>query len=173
MDSFPITLRHIYNFLLGGEKMKKHGGNNHEISFDSKYYEFVSAYLNTRSISRKHILIAVKAKPFPTRTITKMYFMCSLEKGKNVSSLTWKSYLSPVETIVVCFFLLMCVGAWIVSITKQTQPISSTTIFLMIISFFAIVVVFYYYCLYRYCNKWFANDVTARIEHCEIGDGTL
>lgn len=144
--------------------MKKRGWLNQEITFGTEYYELVFSYLKTRSISRNHIVIPVQAKPFPTRTIAKVFFVCKLEKGQAISLLTWKSYLFPPEAIAVCFLLMFCIGMWISSIIKQSLHNSSTLVLLVVVTLFVFLTIFYVFCLCRYCKKQFIKDTMAKID---------
>ena len=143
--------------------MVNNGRINNTISFNSEYYECIFTYLYSHSLSSKYILIPIKAQPFPARTTPKMFFKCSLTKGQNISSLSWKSFYSPLEAIAVCLLILICVATWIFSIFKKTMQSFSTLWFLLVESAFTLVVVLYYYFVYRYCNKRFSENIITKI----------
>ena len=148
--------------------MSKKTSARRKISFDSEYYEFIFAYLDSQSLLRNSILIPIKARPFTFRTTPKMLFRCNLDKGQTVSTLSWKSYYSPLETIAVCFLLLICVAAWIEAIIRKTIKSFSTISILFFASFISLIVVLYYYSLYWYCNKRFIEIITTKIAKADL-----
>lgn len=144
--------------------MKRHCFKKHTIVFPSEYYEEICSYLRRKTVSDKRILIPVKAYPFPSKGIEKMFFLCELEQGKTSSKLMWKSRFFLPEAIAVAIFLLMCICGLIQSVSNQLLNKPVSVIFVLFVSSFVFFVIIYYYCLYRYCNKKFVKDITAKIE---------
>ena len=132
---------------------------DNRLSFDPKSWERISANLQARSISQKRIIIPVKARPFPGRTVTSFYFQCSLEKGPELSSLSWKARLPAVEGLAICALVLLNLAGWIGLLARHAKPSLSQCLILLAFSAVVLLVLLYYACMYRYCKKQFLRSI--------------
>ena len=138
---------------------------NNRIAFESSFHDEVLEYLEKSSVSKKRLLIPVKAQHFPATIPEKMYFHCAIEKNTDESTLTWKQYYSLGHTAAYCLLFLMYIAVLIGFITKRFVFQSSNAAYFAALVGFALAVVMYDCCLWRSCNKQFRKRITGIINH--------
>lgn len=124
------------------------------------------AYLQARSISKRKIIIPMKAIPGHNKLITRFFFRCKMEAEKDSATLKWNAVLFLPEAIaVICLIVLVFVA--LIPVIQAKTAIGKHQIFFLCLLVSSLCLVFLnYYWQYKKCQQVFKEIVDAGIHSC-------